>query len=129
MFEKLDDTNFILYAAKNYENPDCVDVMEFYDDLARFKYIKRLFNRYEEHGDLKERLILNHLIVLYNMFDNAATRMLFLKMDGYHSYLKPFLILLGRMPDVVVGIGSDGKDIRSSDIELEEDIVKALRNI
>ena len=65
--QKLDESNFILYAAAHYDNPQCYDTDEFYDDLKRFKYLKRLFNRYKETGELKERLILNHLIV-YIMF-------------------------------------------------------------
>ena len=66
--EKLDETNFMLYAAKHYTNPYCYDTVEFYDDLNRFKYLRRLFSRYEESGDLKERLILNHIITVYNIF-------------------------------------------------------------
>ena len=74
----LDDSNFLLYAASNYDNPQCYDTDEFYDDLKRFKYLKRLFNRYKETGELKERLILNHLIVIYNVFGPMpATRLLF----------------------------------------------------
>ena len=57
MIDRLDETNFLLYAAKHYDNPQCYDTIEFYDDLKRFKYIKRLLNRYHEEGDLKERLI------------------------------------------------------------------------
>ena len=63
--ETLDNSNFLLYAAKHYDNPQCFDTKEFYDDLKRFKYLKRLFNRYKETGDLKERLIINHLQILY----------------------------------------------------------------
>lgn len=128
--EKLDETNFLLYAAKHYDNPLCFDTLEFYEDLNRFKYIKRLFNRYEESGELKERLIINHLTILYNVFGNeATTRMLFLKLRGYHHYLKPFLILLSYMPDVVRGIGINSQDYVSSDIVMDEIIVSKLREI
>ena len=93
--DKLDDSNFFLYAAKHYDNPQCFDTIEFYDDLKRFKYIKRLLNRYIDEGDLKERLILNHIIVLYNVFGPTATvRMLFLKCKGMEHLLKPFLVFL-----------------------------------
>ena len=129
MIDKIDDTNFLLYAAKYYDNPQCFDTLEFYEDLARFKYIKRLFNRYEESGDLKERLILNHLIILYNVFGIPATRMLFFKLEGYYHMLKPFIILLGNMPDMVHGIGIENKTIYSSDITMDETIVKFLRKI
>lgn len=128
--EKLDETNFLLYAAKYYDNPHCYDTLEFYDDLNRFKYIKRLFNRYEETGELKERLIMNHLIVLYNIFGaEAATRLLFLKLRGHYHFLKPFLVLMGYMPDIVNKIGIEGKDIISSNIPMDEKIVDILRNI
>lgn len=128
--EQLDETNFLLYAAKHYDNPHCFDTLEFYEDLNRFKYIKRLFNRYEESGELKERLIINHLTILYNVFGaEATTRMLFLKLRGYHQYLKPFLILLSYMPDVVKGIGIEGKDYVSSDITMDDIIVNKLREI
>jgi hypothetical protein len=128
-FDKVDDTNFLLYAAKHYDNPQYYDTLEFYDDLNRFKYLKRLFNRYEESGDLKERLILNHLIVLYNMFGVATTKLLFFKLEGHYGYLKPFLILLNQMPEVIHGIGIENKTIRSSDIKSDEKIVEILRKI
>ena len=119
----------MLYAAKHYDNPQCFDTLEFYEDLARFKYIKRLYNRYEETNELKERLVLNHLIILYNVFGPAATKMLFFKLDGYHHMLKPFIVLLGRMPDVIKGIGIQNKTIFSSDIHMDEKIVQILRKI
>jgi hypothetical protein len=129
MIDKLDETNFLLYAAKHYDNPQCFDTLEFYEDLARFKYIKRLFNRYEETSELKERLVLNHLIILYNVFGPPATRMLFFKLDGYHHMLKPFVVLLGQMPDAIKGIGIENKTIFSSDIHMDENIVQILRKI
>lgn len=130
MIDKLDEANFFLYAAKHYENPYCYDTLEFYDDLNRFKYLKRLFSRYEETGELKERLILNHIIVLYNIFGvEPTTRMLFLKLRGSYHVLKPFLVFLNYMPDVVRRIGIEGKDIISSDIVMDEKIVDTLRQI
>ena len=65
---KIDESNFILFAAQSYDNPQCMDETEFFDDLKRFKYLKRLFNKYKENGELKERLVLNHLTILYNLF-------------------------------------------------------------
>ena len=128
--EKLDETNFLLYAAKHYDNPSCFDTLEFYEDLNRFKYLKRLFSRYDETGELKERLILNHIIVIYNLFGiEASTRMLFFKLKGYHHYLKPFIVLLGYMPEVVRNIGVENKTYRSSDIPMDEAIVELLRKI
>ena len=129
MIDKLDESNFMLYAAKHYDNPQCFDTLEFYEDMSRFKYIKRLFNRYEETGELKERLILNHLIILYNVFGPATTRMLFFKLNGHLHLLKPFIILLGFMPDKVYGVGVENKTITSSDIAMDENIVRILRKI
>lgn len=96
MFDELNEENFILFAAKNYDNPQCLDADEFYDDIARFKYLKRLFRKYEMNQVLQERLILNHLVVIGNVFHvPAATRMLFYKIEEEHwSILKPFLIFL-----------------------------------
>lgn len=130
MNDLINDSNFFLYAAQAYDNPQCFMTVEFYDDLNRIKYIKRLFKRYEETGELKERLILNHLIVLYNVFGHeAATKMLFLKLDGFYEMLKPFLILLGHMPEIITGVGLPPKVIRSCDIVMDEKIVTVLRKI
>jgi hypothetical protein len=122
----LDDSNFILYAAKHYENYECYDADEFFDDLKRFKYLKRLFGKYEESGELRERLVLNHLIILYNVFGNEATKMLFYKLTGYYHYLTPFLILLNRMPEKII-IGTTV--LYSSDIPMDKHIIEVLRKI
>ena len=129
MIDNLTDANFIIYAAKHYDNPQCIDTEEFYDDLKRFKYIKQLFNRYELTGELKERLVLNHIVVLYNVFGLAATKMLFLKLKGYYHFLKPFLVLLQRMPDSVKGVGEDSVVIYNSDIAMDPKIIEILRKI
>lgn len=130
MNDRLDETNFLLYAAKHYDNPHCYDTLEFYDDLNRFKYIKRLFNRYEESGDLKERLVINHLTIIYNIFGaEPATRMLFLKLKDQYHLLKPFLVLMGYMPEVVHCVGIEGVNIISSDISMDQKIVEILRQI
>jgi hypothetical protein len=128
MTENLNDSNFLLYAAKHYDNPQCFDTKEFYDDLKRFKYLKRLFNRYKESGELKERLIINHLQILYNLFGvEATTRMLFLMLKRHHDCLKPFLVLFNTMPETVHNI--DGVDIRDSSIVMDQHIVEVLRKI
>ena len=128
--EHLDETNFVLYAAKYYDNPSCFDTLEFYEDLNRFKYIKRLFSRYEETGELKERLILNHIIVLYNLFGvEATTRLLFFKLKGYYHCLVPFLFMLNYLPEKVCGIGIEGKNINTADIIVDPGVENALRGI
>lgn len=128
--DRLDESNFLLYAAKNYENAQCFDTIEFYEDLKRFKYIKRLFNRYLEEGDLKERLILNHIIVIYNVFEPiAATRLLFFKLKGMESLLLPFLELLSYLPERIDGIGIENKTIIIKNIEPDQSIKNALKKI
>ena len=130
MFDKLDESNFLLYAAKNYDNVQCYDTLEFYDDLKRFKYVKRLFNRYVEEGDLKERLILNHIIILNNVFGPVPTaRMLFLKCCGMEKYLNPFLLFLNILPEKIENIGVDNKTIYTKDINIDNFILEELRKI
>ena len=129
LFDDLNEDNYIMFATKYYDNPQCTTVEEFNDDLNKIKYVKRLFNRFLETGELRTNLILNHLIVIYNVFENeAATRMLFFRVEKkFYSLLKPFLIFLNRLPETVKGI--DGKDIQTSHIPLNETTIKELRKI
>ena len=127
---QLTDSNFILYAAQNYNNSSCSDEKEFYDDLSKIKSLSKLFNRYMKSGELNEKLILNHLILLYNVFDrNAITRILVFKLYSYLYYLKPFLILLGFWPEKVEGIGISNETIISSEIPMDNNVVNILRKI
>jgi len=121
----------LLYAAANYTNPQVYDTDEFYEDLNRYKYIKKLFYRFYEKGELRERLILNHLITTYNVFEHQAnTRILFYKMNKeYWPGLKTFLLFLNYMPDVITGIGEENKTIVSERIPIEIEIATALRKI
>ena len=127
-FEILNDKNFFLYAAHHYTNPQCTGIEDFYDDLKSIKYIKRLFNRYINSGDLKPRLIFNHIILLSNIFTPAvATRILFYKLDkSYWAIVKPFLLHLNYLPEVIEGVHKDGI-IHTVDIALDQDVVKQLR--
>lgn len=127
MFDILNESNFVLFAAKHYDNPQCHDTEEFFDDLKRFKYLRRLFGKYEDSGELKERLILNHIVVLYNTFGPEATRMLFYKLNEYRSALKPFLLLLSRMPDSF--LDHEGNVTLASDIRMDWFVVDKLRKI
>jgi len=128
--EKIDNSNFILFAAHYYDNPQCMDEAEFFDDLKRFKYLKRLFNKYQETGEIKERLVLNHLMILYNLFGSVGTtKMVFFKLRDYLDILKPFLVLLSELPDQVPGIGIRGEIIHTSDISEDQHIVDVLRSI
>ena len=98
---KLTESTFLLYAMKFYENPQCTDISEFDEDMKRFQYLRKLFGRYRQDNELKERLILNHMIVIYNVFGAEATHMLFMKLPEYHECLKPFVEYLNFMPSVI----------------------------
>ena len=128
-FDDLNEGNFLMFSMKEYNNIQCVDIEEYYDDLKKIKYIKRLFNIYKIDGQLKERLILNHLITWYNVFPSqAGTRILFYKIEEHFwPMLKTFLIFLERMPDTIESIR--GKTILSTDIKLDDGIVTRLRTI
>lgn len=123
----LNDETFLMYAIKNYDNPSCTGMDEFVADLKTFKYLTRLFRRYSSKKILKERLIINHLIILYNVFSiEAATSMLFYKIEPEHwPILKTFLIFLGYLAGDTKYIG----DIHISSIPLDMTIANTLRKI
>ena len=123
--EKLNEDNFLIYAMHHYDNPQCHSLAEFDEDLKKFLYLKKLLSRYKNNGELRERLILNHIIVLYNIFGEAATNMLFYKIDkNCWGSLITFLVYLGRMPDSIPNYG-----IVLSEISLDEEIIATLRKI
>ena len=128
MFDDLTEDNFIMYAMKAYNTPHHI-MSEFESDLKRTKYLKRLFGRYKVTHSLKERLILNNLILIYNVFGvEPATRILFFRIDeSDHGALKTFLIYLNYMPEVIEGIR--GKDIFSSDLLIDNNISEILQQI
>ena len=99
-FGELTQGNYMMFALLHYDNPHCKDIQEFFEDIKRVHYIRRLFKRYNEDDVLKERLIINHLVTFYNVFENsAATRILFYRVeDKYHPVLKTFLVYLNRIP-------------------------------
>jgi len=129
MIESLTEKNINAYMIMSYNNPQCADLEEFQEDVKIPKYIKRLINRYTASNELKERLILNHIILFYNVFEfEAATRILFFKMESVdYSVLKTFLTYLNCMPDVVENI--NGKNIVNTDIPLCKDVVDRLREL
>jgi hypothetical protein len=128
MFDDLNDENFMIYAMKCYTSPNCI-MSEFEGDIKRTKYLKRLFRRYKVSKSLKERLILNHIILLNNVFGPEHTaRILFYRIDERdYDILKTFLLYLNTMPDVVRGI--KGKTIHTADISVDMDIAEILRQI
>ena len=100
IFNELNEDNFLLFAIKNYENPQAVTKEDFDKDLNHFKYIKRLLKRYKNTGQLKTHLLLNHFIILYNIFGVATTPMLFFKIEeDLWSSMKSFILFLGRFPE------------------------------
>lgn len=128
MIDNLCDDNFLIFAMKSYDKPNVI-MSEFEEDLKRIKYIKRLIKRYRSTGDLKERLILNHIIILGNVFGvHSTVRMLFFKLDREdYDILKTFLLYLNYMPKIINGIR--GKDINSSDVSVDLFVGKRLRDI
>lgn len=128
MITELTNENFLMYAIKHYDNPSCSGLKEFNDDLKRLRYVKRLLGRYQASGDIKERLVLNHLVVLYNVFGvEAANNMLFFKIqEKLWPELKTFLVFLNYMPAT---IKYKGHVVLGSEIPLNEHIVDLLRKI
>jgi hypothetical protein len=128
MFDDLNDENFTIYAMKSYNSPNCI-MSEFEGDLKRTKYLKKLFRKYKKSNILKERLILNHIILVYNVFGiEAATRILFYKIDDRdYDILKTFLLYLNYMPERVYGIR--GNNIDSSTIMVDLNIAEILRKL
>ena len=120
LFDELNEDNFVLFASRHYDNPQCMSVEEFHHDLNRFKYLKRLLRRYTQNDDLQERLILNHIVVLYNVFGIApSNKMMFYRMEQeYWSAVKTFLIFLNYL-----------RDDELVDIPLDQTIVERLRNL
>ena len=127
-FDNLTNDNIMLYLVKAYDKPNCI-MSEFSDDMKRFNYLKRLFQRYRKYDELREQLVLNHLVVLYNVFGpEVASRALFFKMskDDY-SALKTYLMFINCMPERVRGI--KGHDILSSELPVDMKIADVLRKI
>ena len=120
LFDELNEDNFVLFASRNYDNPQCMSVEEFYHDLHRFKYLKRLFRRYTQNNDLQERLILNHLVVIYNVFGiEAANRMMLYRMEEeYWSVIKTFLVFLNFL-----------REDQLVEVPLDPTVVERLRNL
>jgi len=120
MFEKITPANWMMFAMKNYDNPQADGEEEFQEDLKRFKYLKRLLKKHHDGGELKERLILNHIIVLTNVFgvDAASTLLLFKIEQDYWSVLKTFMIYLNMIPETEL-----------LEIDTDDKVWKILQNI
>ena len=126
---ELNDDTFLMYAIKHYDNPGCCGLRDFHDDLKRLRYVKRLLGRYRATGEIKERLLINHLVVFYNVFGvEAATQLLFFKIqEDLWPELKTFLVFLNLMPAIVTVRG--GLKMPESEIPLDGNLVDILRKI
>ena len=121
-FDELNEDNYLLFAIKHYENPQSVTKDDFYDDLKRIRWIKKLLKKYKNEGELKTHLIINHFIILYNVFGDAATPMLFYKLEhDYWSVLKTFIVYLQRFPEYPI--------TKIHEIPLDDDCLKILNSI
>ena len=118
MINELNEETFLMFAIKHYDNPGCTGISDLQEDLKRFVYLRRLLTRYENTNVLNERLIVNHLLVLYNVFNQAATDMIVYKLSDLMPLIKPFLVLLNRM-----------KDTELPDVFMDRTIVNKLRGI
>ncbi len=129
MSDDLTENTIDMYMMRSYTNPQCIGIEEYNDDVSLIKYIKRLLNRYKKTGELKHQLLLNHIIVIYNVFGtDAGTRILLYTIEEYHwASLKTIMVYLQTMPEVVRGIG--GQDILTSDIAIDEEIARRLREL
>lgn len=126
---RLTEENFILYCAQCYDNSKYVSTEDFFEDIDRLKYIKKLITRYVESGDLRERLILNHIIILNNCFGpEALCKILYLKLNPQMKYIKPFLVLLNILPEKLYNVNE--KDVIDTNlIEMDPVIIDKLRKV
>lgn len=121
-FDELNENNYIMFAIKHYENPQAVTQEDFYEDLKRFKWIKRLLKRYKTTGTLKSHLLLNHFIILYNVFGEATTPLLFFKIDrDLWPVIKSFVVYLGRLPEYPRSV--------LHEISMDEDCLRDLNRL
>lgn len=129
MIERVTEENFVFFAARNYDaKASCYCREEFEEDMARFKYLRRLLTRYKEDGQLRERLIMNHLIVLFNMFGAATVKMVLLRNEEHWPTLFPFLEFLGWLPNTIHGVG-EHEVIDTQRIKQDEVAVAALSKL
>jgi hypothetical protein len=121
-FNEINEDNYVIFAIKNYENPQSATIEDFEEDMKRFKWIKRLLKRYKTSGELNAHLLINHFIILYNIFGDATTPLLFYKIDSeFWGIVKTFLIYLGRFPEF--------PKTQLHDIPIDENCLEKLNSI
>jgi len=122
IFDELTEENFLIFAIKNYENPQSVTKEDFNRDLNHFKYVKRLIRKYKNGNTLKAHLIINHCIILYNIFGDAATPMFFYKLeDDLWSVIKTFILFLNKLPEY--------PKCYIHEIPIDDNCMKTLQNL
>ncbi len=128
MQDNLTEENFLIQSAKYYRNVQCSSTEEFLDDLKRIKYLKKIITRYISSNNIDERLVLNHIIILNNVFGpKFLCRALFLKMNKQLKYIKPFLIYLNLLSEIVENV--EGKTYNTNEIEMNQGIIDKLRKL
>lgn len=121
----LNENNFVVYAMKHYDNPQCFSTDDFEEDMKRFLYLKKLLARYKQNKDLKHRLILNHIIIIHNIFGEAANNLLFFKINKeYWDILGTFLVYLEKLPEYLAE-----HKLYASDLHLDYNVIREMRNI
>ncbi len=126
----LTKANYLLFAAHSYTNDSCIDTEEFIDDLKRINHIKKILNKYKKTGEINERLILNHLVILTNVFVvENLNKMLFLELENYWDCIKPFLEFMNILPSSIVGIGEGGNIIITNTIPTNDVIKNKLSSL
>lgn len=123
---RITDDNFLTYCMNNYDNPHCSDISEFEEDLRRIQHVKKLIMKYKQSGVLRERLILNHVIILFNVFGKHANEILFLKLSEYKEIIKPFIQFINFLPDVV---SYSTYNVETKKIKGDEIVIDRLKRI
>jgi hypothetical protein len=126
LHERLTEKNFLLWCSRAYDKTELTTTDEFFEDINRITYIKKLVFKYLETGELKERLILNHIIILNNCFAENLAKILFLKFEQHFSIIKPFLVFINALPKVIYNV-SNYKQVHTDLIPMDMNVVNALR--
>jgi hypothetical protein len=123
---RITEDNFLTYCMNNYDNRHCSDISEFEDDLRRIQHIKKLIIKYKQSGILRERLILNHVIVLFNVFGKNANEILFLKIGEYKEILKPFIQFINFLPEIIY---YSNHNLETNTIKSDQFVIEKLKRI
>lgn len=123
---RISDDNFTIFCMHHYDNVHCVDISELEEDLRRIKALRKLFKRYKLTGELRNRVILNNFVIMYNVFGSRATDILFLKLEEYSSYMVPYMKTLNYLPAT---LSVNGRTITTSSIEADAEIEEQIQEL